>query len=234
MQSEKKSFTLIELLVVIAIIAILAAMLMPALTQARNTAKTSNCLSNHNQMSRITMFYQDASDDFFPWGAYDGSLTSFFWRSTTGADAYKTPLKNFFPPDSACGRFAGMEHYTSTPSRYLCPSVQRGDFRERYGINANIPHATSVYYSIAVNMNLIHHYDTRNLGAVRMTRVKKPSKLVTYGDSVGTGYANRAWSDTGEKRALGPRHNSAANVVFADGHAGTFRFKTPGFVWDPR
>ena len=59
-------FTLIELLVVIAIIAILAAMLMPALQQARNTAKGSSCLNNLQQLSKATMFYQDAFEDFFP------------------------------------------------------------------------------------------------------------------------------------------------------------------------
>ena len=67
-------FTLIELLVVIAIIAILAAMLMPALQKARDAAKTSHCISNIGTISKTTMFYQDAFEDYFPWGAYDARV----------------------------------------------------------------------------------------------------------------------------------------------------------------
>lgn len=63
-QSARRGFTLIELLVVVAIIAILAAMLMPALSQARDKVKETTCINNYKQLNMTDQEYAHSNDDY--------------------------------------------------------------------------------------------------------------------------------------------------------------------------
>ena len=73
MKFNQNSFTLIELLVVIAIIAILAAILLPALNSARERGRTANCISNLKQLGNVSLMYCNDNDDYLiPGKGYSG------------------------------------------------------------------------------------------------------------------------------------------------------------------
>jgi len=69
-KAHRTGFTLIELLVVIAIIAILAALLLPALSKAKQSAKKANCMSNMHQIGLATVIYAGDYQDWLPMGIY--------------------------------------------------------------------------------------------------------------------------------------------------------------------
>ncbi len=71
MITKRTSFTLIELLVVVSIIAVLASLLLPALSRARESARRSSCLNNQKQFMTYVLIYAGDNDEWLPCGKYN-------------------------------------------------------------------------------------------------------------------------------------------------------------------
>jgi prepilin-type N-terminal cleavage/methylation domain-containing protein/prepilin-type processing-associated H-X9-DG protein len=110
-QSSRRGFTLIELLVVIAIIAILAAILLPVLSQAKKRAWTIQCVSNLRQIGMAMKVFADENNGFYPesgadihWGQIDLTTQKPSWMEqivtyVQNTNAYNCPGNVQLPPN---------------------------------------------------------------------------------------------------------------------------------------
>lgn len=210
----KKNFTLIELLVVIAIIAILASMLLPALSKARAKARAIVCISNIKQCTLAMVIYNDDNNGFMPTNWQQpavGDRNYFFWADCLVANGL-------------------MQDDTKLCSCPSGPAAKR-DAANRLGQGFGMIRdqvGSQVHYSKSMTwVNAI----ANGSGArgVNTVQCQVPTSLTVFADSYNridnTQVVNIDYStqwDNGA-RAATERHSNRMNVGFLDGHAESMR-----------
>ena len=135
----KKAFTLIELLVVIAIIAILAGMLMPALTQARERARQANCIANQHNVGLFFEMYKGDNDGAWPTGASTAECLGLLYPNYTDTlEIFDCPSdgigKAYVDGSSVADADYWMDHTDLDPTAHAMRGVY-GDQKKGGGSN---------------------------------------------------------------------------------------------------
>ena len=214
---KRTVFTLIELLVVIAIIAILAAMLLPALSKARERARNSSCINNLKQIGTGAFMHAERSKDRLPYVgssggvtyAADGTSYTPWWFALND---YVSNEKSFICPadtNKLCDALTATTHLNFAPGAALNKRPYSA-FTEglSYGINGNSGIASMV-----------------------ISKAYRPSKTVMIGDAgslaneVALGsFITSIQPTIGETpRRVSARHGNGMNIVMADGHVEDLR-----------
>ena len=211
---SRKSFTLIELLVVIAIIAILAAMLLPALSKARAKARFINCTSNQKNLAMAITLYVDDNADTYPHEHVESS------RPPTSIGSKASNWVVLTAP------YVGENTTQATQVKkiHFCPAdtinnAKNGSQFGTYGINANVSsRARSMIVSPTKTMLIAG--SGSNTADGNFFSFLLPNYIKAY--------------ETNMMSQMEARHVDKAPNAFLDGHVGTFKLtqmKNAALAW---
>jgi prepilin-type N-terminal cleavage/methylation domain-containing protein/prepilin-type processing-associated H-X9-DG protein len=212
--ARKRGFTLIELLVVISIIALLAAILFPVFSRARENARRASCQSNLKQIALGILQYTHDYDERFPnRGAGVPAVMGSGCERYGGYNGM-----NCAPPTAGWG--AVIQPYIKSWQVYQCPSEPT-----RWTTGTGRDNALDYFINLSLGPYLFNSNDTTGPG-LHVSELTSPSNTILNGD-VNTGDIDivRATSGTTANWGLNTaantgkdRHLEGANYSFTDGH----------------
>ena len=216
--SVKRSFTLIELLVVIAIIAILAAILMPALSSARERGRLSTCTNNLKNLGTVFANYADDYEDYIipSQPNFTGSVSC--WPQMLVMKKYLSS-KNFSRPVT---RFLEATEYPA--GVFLCPSIS--GLMDGTGVQSAPAH-TGASTNYGLNRIMGRYSTTSHVPGtdpLKLNHLRHHSKVMYLGEKEwGPRGATIVSPYSGDSYILNGmlRHNAKANYLFFDFHVET-------------
>ena len=223
-----RAFTLIELLVVVAIIAVLIAILLPAIASAREQGRSVLCLSNLRQLGMAFYHYASDNKDQFPHCAIGHNPPNFTWY-TNMLSPY-APIDWSWKPNTAMAKPDWGVYTAPNQGIWRCPSVRDDQILSGTG------YGVSFYHTI--------RFSTSG-GSPKITQMTRPAELFLIGDVhtywvlTDSWYTNivlncpkdEPWdvpysgNPWGGPKQCAPRHLGRVNIDFADGHAESWPYK---------
>ena len=211
-------FTLIELLVVIAIIAILAAILLPALNKARESGRSADCVSGLNQNGKMLLMYMGDNDDNF----LDGALTV-------------APMSKYHWHNVFYNQYSGGRRSVQCPSGVAPSTLWQVSFYDKDGNEEAEKETSFIGYNPqlgAGNCGGATSSSGHQIGGYA-PKVTKASKLkrsapafadisnrhsMLPGDNTEAVLTGDLYTPTTNNGGFYWRHNGKGNIVFTDGH----------------